>query len=153
MYSVTVNGQKHSIDAPPDMPLLWVLRDLLGMTGTKFGCGAGVCGACAVQRAGGAVRSCQVPVRDADGKSFTTIEGLSRSGTHPCQKAWVAEDVSQCGYCQAGMIMTAAAFLPSHPNPSDAEIDQAMSNSVCRCGTFERMRRAIHRAAAEMRRA
>jgi aerobic-type carbon monoxide dehydrogenase small subunit (CoxS/CutS family) len=153
MYSVTINGKKHAIDAPPDMPLLWVLRDVLRITGTKFGCGAGICGACTVHRGGAAVRSCQVPLRDADGKSFTTIEGLSTSGTHPCQKAWVAEDVSQCGYCQAGMIMTAAAFLRSHPNPSDAEIDQAMSNSVCRCGTFERMRRAIHRAAAEMRRA
>jgi len=153
MYSVTVNGKKHSIDAPPDMPLLWVLRDLLRMTGTKYGCGAGVCGACTVHRGATAVRSCQVPLRDADGKSFTTIEGLSPAGPHPCQKAWVAEDVSQCGYCQAGMIMTAAAFLRSHPNPSDAEIDRAMSNSVCRCGTFDRMRRAIHRAAEEMRRA
>ena|SRR3569833_1483012 len=153
MHSVTVNGRKYSVDAPPDMPLLWVLRDLLNMTGTKFGCGAGVCGACTVHRSGVAVRSCQIPLRDADEKSFTTIEGLSAAGGHPCQKAWVAEDVSQCGYCQAGMIMTAAAFLRSHPNPSDAEIDQAMSNSVCRCGTFERMRRAIHRAADEMRRA
>lgn len=153
MYSVTVNGRKHAIDAPPDMPLLWVLRDLLGMTGTKFGCGAGVCGACTVHRGGAAVRSCQVPLGEADGKSFTTIEGLAGAGGHPCQKAWITEDVSQCGYCQAGMIMTAAAFLRSHRNPSDAEIDRAMSNSVCRCGTFERMRRAIHRAAAEMRRA
>jgi len=153
MYTVTINGRRHSIDAPPDMPLLWVLRDLLRITGTKYGCGAGVCGACTVHRGGTAVRACQVPLSAAHGKSFTTIEGLSASGTHPCQKAWVEEDVSQCGYCQAGMIMTAAAFLRSHPNPSDAEIDQAMSNSVCRCGTFERMRRAIHRAAAEMRRA
>lgn len=153
MYSVTVNGKKHAIDAPPDMPLLWVLRDLLRITGTKYGRGAGVCGACTVHRGGTAVRACQVPLSTAHGKSFTTIEGLSASGTHPCQTAWVEEDVSQCGYCQAGMIMTAAAFLRSHPNPSDAEIDQAMSNSVCRCGTFERMRRAIHRAAAEMRRA
>ncbi|HVY94921.1 MAG TPA: (2Fe-2S)-binding protein [Bryobacteraceae bacterium] len=153
MYSVTINGKKHSIDAPPDMPLLWVLRDLLRMTGTKYGCGAGVCGACTIHRGATPVRSCQVPLSAADGKSFTTIEGLSPSGTHPCQKAWVAEDVAQCGYCQAGMIMTAAAFLRTHPNPTDAEIDQAMSNSVCRCGTFSRMRQAIHRAAAEMRKA
>lgn len=153
MYSVTVNGQNHSVDAPPEMPLLWVIRDLLGMTGTKFGCGAGVCGACTVHRGNAAVRSCQIPLSSASGKSFTTIEGLSRNGAHPCQKAWVEEDVAQCGYCQAGMIMTAAAFLRSRPNPTDAEIDQAMSNSICRCGTFERMRRAIRRAAAEMRRA
>ena len=131
------------------MPLLWVLRDLLQMTGTKYGCGMGVCGACTIHEGTQAVRACQVTAAAANGKSYTTIEGLSSNGEHPCQKAWVEEDVAQCGFCQAGMIMTAAALLRRSPHPTDAEIDSAMSASVCRCGTFSRMRRAIHRAAGQ----
>lgn len=151
-FTLTINGQLHRVDADAQMPLLWVLRDLLHMTGTKFGCGVGVCGACTIHEGDTAVRACQISVEQAHGKSFTTIEGLSVDGAHPCQRAWIEEDVAQCGYCQPGMIMTAAALLKSHANPSDAEIDAAMSNSVCRCGTYVRMRRAIHRAAEEMRR-
>ena len=147
-FSLTVNGQRRSVNALPEMPLLWVLRDLLGLTGTKYGCGLGVCGACTVLQNGKAVRSCQVPISDAAGKSFVTIEGLSARGEHPCQQAWLEEDVAQCGYCQAGMIMTAAALLREKPRPTDAEIDAAMSNSVCRCGTYSRIRSAIHRAAS-----
>ncbi|MBV8207364.1 MAG: (2Fe-2S)-binding protein [Acidobacteria bacterium] len=146
-FNLTINGRKHSVSADPEMPLLWVLRDLLGFSGTKYGCGVGVCGACAVHRDGIAVRACQIPLRDAVGHRFTTIEGLSDAGDHPCQLAWVEEDVSQCGYCQAGMIMTAAALLHQNPHPTDAEIDAVMSDSVCRCGTYGRIRRAIHRAA------
>jgi isoquinoline 1-oxidoreductase alpha subunit len=141
------------VQADPEMPLLWVLRDLLTMTGTKYGCGVGVCGACTVHQDGAAVRACQIPIAQAAGKKFTTIEGLSANGEHPCQRAWIDEDVSQCGYCQAGMIMTAASLLRQKPNPTDAEIDAAMSDSVCRCGTYQRMRRAIHRAAREGKRA
>jgi isoquinoline 1-oxidoreductase alpha subunit len=147
IYSLTVNGRKHSVQAVPDMPLLWVLRDLLQMTGTKYGCGVGVCGACTVHQGHNAVRSCQIPVSAAHGATFTTIEGLSPKGVHPCQTAWIEEDVSQCGFCQAGMIMTAAALLRENPNPSDADIDAAMTHLVCRCGTYQRIRRAIHRAA------
>jgi aerobic-type carbon monoxide dehydrogenase small subunit (CoxS/CutS family) len=147
-FSITVNGEKHVVNAVPDMPLLWVLRDFLRLTGTKYGCGAGVCGACTIHEGRVAVRSCQIPVAEANGKSYTTIEGLSAHAAHPCQQAWIEEDVSQCGYCQAGMIMTAAALLDEKPNPTDADIDRAMSNSVCRCGTYQRMRRAIHRAAS-----
>jgi aerobic-type carbon monoxide dehydrogenase small subunit (CoxS/CutS family) len=152
-FTVTINGQEHSITAPPDMPLLWVVRDSLRMTGTKYGCGIGVCGACTVHQGKMAVRACQVPISEAHGKSFTTIEGLSTNGDHPCQKAWIEEDVAQCGYCQPGMIMTAAALLQQNPNPSEAEIDAVMSNSVCRCGTYLRMRRAILRAAHDRREA
>jgi isoquinoline 1-oxidoreductase subunit alpha len=148
-YILTINGQKRNVNAPSDMPLLWVLRDLLQMTGTKYGCGVGVCGACTIHHGNTAVRACQVPVAEAAGQNYTTIEGLAGSGDHPCQKAWVEEDVAQCGYCQAGMVMTAAALLIENPTPTDAEIDAAMSNSVCRCGTYGRMRRAIHRAARE----
>lgn len=148
-FSFTVNGKTRSVDADPDMPLLWVLRDLLNLTGTKYGCGVGVCGACTVHENGTAVRSCQIPLSSAGGKNFTTIEGLSSDGTHPCQRAWIEEDVAQCGYCQPGMIMTAAALLRNTPNPSAAQIDEAMSNSVCRCGTYNRMKRAIQRAARE----
>jgi len=133
------------------MPLLWVLRDLLQLKGTKYGCGVGVCGACTVHHGDAPVRSCQISVADADGQRYTTIEGLSLRGDHPCQVAWIAEDVAQCGYCQPGMIMTAAALLKAHPHPTDADIDAAMSNSVCRCGTYGRMRRAIRRAAAAER--
>lgn len=150
-FTLTINGERRSVTADPKMPLLWVLRDLLEMTGTKFGCGVGVCGACTIHEGDAAVRACQIPIEEASGKSYTTIEGLSADGAHPCQRAWIEEDVAQCGYCQPGMIMTAAALLKSRPNPTEAEIDGAMSNSVCRCGTYVRMRRAIHRAANEMR--
>jgi len=146
-YALTVNGRRHAVEAQPDTPLLWVLRDVLQLTGTKYGCGEGVCGACTIHEDGRALRSCLVPVADAADRSFVTIEGLSSDGSHPCQQAWIEEDVAQCGYCQPGMIMTAAALLHATPSPSDAEVDAAMSGSVCRCGTFDRMRRAIHRAA------
>jgi isoquinoline 1-oxidoreductase alpha subunit len=152
-FTLTINGRKRTVQADPEMPLLWVLRDLLEMTGTKYGCGVGVCGACTIHQDGLAVRACQIPVAQAAGKSYTTIEGLSANGDHPCQRAWLAEDVAQCGYCQAGMIMTAAALLRQKPNPTDADINAAMSDSVCRCGTYQRMRRAIHRAAREGKRA
>jgi len=152
-YTITVNSRQHAVAAPADMPLLWVLRDILGLKGTKYGCGAGVCGACTVHQGGEAVHSCLIPVAQANGKAYTTIEGLSPAGDHPCQRAWVDEDVSQCGYCQTGMIMTAAALLNRTAHPTDAQIDEAMSGSVCRCGTYNRIRRAIHRASAEGRRA
>ncbi len=144
---LTVNGGRRSFDGDPDTPLLWVLREHLSLTGTKFGCGVGVCGACTVLSGGSAVRSCQIPIRDAAGRSFTTIEGLSPDGNHPCQRAWIAEDVAQCGYCQPAMILTAAALLQARPQPADEEIDEAMSGLVCRCGTYPRIRRAVHAAA------
>ncbi len=148
-YRFTVNGQPREVDAAdPDTPLLWVLRDRLGLTGTKFGCGMGVCGACTVLMAGEAIRSCQVPVSGAAGRKFTTIEGLSPDGGHPCQKAWLAEDVAQCGYCQPGMILEAAALLARTPRPTDAEVDHAFDGHVCRCGTYARIRRAVRRAGA-----
>lgn len=150
IYILTINGREERIDADPEMPLLWVLRDLLRLTGTKYGCGVGVCGACTVNEGNAAVRACQIPLQEAAGKSYTTIEGLSAKGDHPCQTAWIDEDVSQCGYCQAGMIMSAVALLHRIPTPTDVDIDEAMSNSVCRCGTYQRMRRAIHRAAGEL---
>jgi isoquinoline 1-oxidoreductase alpha subunit len=153
VFTVTVNGRQQHVQAEPDMPLLWVLRDLLHLNGTKYGCGVGVCGACTVHHGDAAVRACQIPIAEADGQSYTTIEGLSPAGDHPCQVAWIAEDVAQCGYCQPGMIMTAAALLKANPHPSDADIDAAMSNSVCRCGTYGRMRRAIRRAADARREA
>lgn len=146
--SITVNGRSHSVEADPDTPLLWILRDQLGLTGTKYGCGVGACGACTVLLGEMAVRSCQLPLSAAAGKSFTTIEGLSEQGTHPCQLAWVEEDVAQCGYCQAGMLMTTCALLKANPHPSDADIDSALDQHVCRCGTYARVRRAIQRAAA-----
>jgi isoquinoline 1-oxidoreductase alpha subunit len=142
-----VNGVPRSFDGDPETPLLWVIRDHLGLTGTKFGCGVGVCGACTVHEKGRAVRSCQIPAREATGRSFTTIEGLSRDGRHPCQRAWIEEDVAQCGYCQPGMIMAASALLRDKPNPTDRDIDAVMSELVCRCGTHTRMRKAIHLAA------
>jgi len=148
---LTINGAKHVVQVDDDTPLLWVLRDTLGLTGTKFGCGVGVCGACTVLENGQAVRSCQIPCSAAAGRNFTTIEGLSPNGSHPCQRAWLAEEVAQCGYCQAGMIMTACALLQENQNPSDEQIDHVMSDSVCRCGTYPRMRNAIRRAAEEMR--
>ena len=146
-FTLTINRRKRRVEADPEMPLLWVLRDLLRMTGTKYGCGAGVCGACTVHENNLAVRSCQIPVSQAVGKSYTTIEGLSDTGDHPCQRAWIEEDVAQCGYCQPGLIMTAAALIRDKPDPTDADIDSALSDSVCRCGTYQRMRRAIQRAA------
>jgi len=142
-----VNGARRRVDVPPDMPLLWALRDVLGLTGAKYACGAGHCGACTVHLGGAAVRSCQLPVRAAAGKPITTIEGLSPDGSHPVQRAWVEEDVAQCGYCQAGQIMAAAALLEATPKPTDAQIDDAMSGNLCRCGTYQRIRAAIHRAA------
>src|SRR5262245_60730473 len=149
--ALTVNGRRHTVDVAADTPLLWVLRDVLGLTGTKYGCGEGVCGACTVHESGRALRSCLVPISEAAGRSYTTIEGLSSTGTHPCQQAWIERDVAQCGFCQPGMIMTAAAFLAENPSPTDAEIDAAMSNSVCRCGTYNPMREAIRLAAQRAR--
>src|SRR5262245_49063615 len=145
--SLNVNGVARSVDVAEGTPLLWVLRDTLGLTGTKFGCGLGQCGACTVHLDGEPVRACLTPVSAATGKSITTIEGLSPDRSHPIQVAWIAEQVPQCGYCQSGQIMSAAALLAKNPKPSDAEIDQAMSGNLCRCGTYLRIRRAIHRAA------
>ena len=148
-FPLMINGKSRRVTAAPDTPLLWVLRDLLRMTGTKYGCGVGVCGACTIHQGNVAVRSCQIPISAAAGKSYTTIEGLSSDGSHPCQRAWIELDVAQCGYCQAGMIMAAAALLRQKSNPTDAEIDTVMSDLVCRCGTYQRIRQAIHRAAGE----
>lgn len=149
---LNVNGKAVTVDVPGNMPLLWVLRDELEQCGTKFGCGAGICGACTVHQDGVPVRSCQTPVSSVAGRSVTTIEGLAGEGQlHPLQQAWLENDVPQCGYCQAGQIMTAAALLKKNPNPSDAEIDVAMDGNLCRCGTYTRIRRAIHRAAEVMR--
>jgi isoquinoline 1-oxidoreductase alpha subunit len=144
---IKVNGVARTVNVDPDMPLLWVLRDLLGLTGTKYGCGEALCGACTVHLDGHAVRSCVTPVRRADGKAVTTIEGLSGRGDHPLQRAWLDLRVPQCGYCQAGQIMTAAALLASHPRPTDDEIDASMAGNLCRCGTYPRIRAAIKRAA------
>jgi aerobic-type carbon monoxide dehydrogenase small subunit (CoxS/CutS family) len=143
----TVNGRQHDVDVSPDMPLLWVLRDRLGLTGTKFGCGLGQCGACTVHVDGAAVRSCTTTAQAAAGKRITTIEGLSPTSSHALQSAWVAEQVPQCGYCQSGQIMSAAALLARTPKPTDAQIDTAMVGNICRCGTYQRIRKAIHRAA------
>ena len=143
-----LNGTQQRVDVAQDMPLLWVLRDKLGMTGTKYGCGAGLCGACTIHLNGDAVRSCITPVSEAAGKEITTIEGLGAKGQHPLQRAWIAEDVPQCGYCQSGQIMQAAALLAKTPNPSDQEIVEAMNGNLCRCGTYHRIKKAIARAAA-----
>jgi isoquinoline 1-oxidoreductase alpha subunit len=145
----TVNGRRQSVDVAPDTPLLWVLRDNLGLNGTKFGCGIALCGACTVHLDGAPTRSCVIPISAVAGKRVTTIEGLSRDRSHPVQQAWIAEDVPQCGYCQSGQIMAAVALLEKTPKPSDADIDSAMSN-ICRCGTYQRIRAAIHRAAGEV---
>jgi isoquinoline 1-oxidoreductase alpha subunit len=145
--SVTVNGQQHSVEVSPDTPLLWVLRDTLGLTGTKFGCGMALCGACTVHVDGEATRSCTTRISAVAGRNITTIEGLSTDGTHPAQVAWLDEQVSQCGYCQAGMLMTTAALLAKNPAPSDSDIDDALGGHICRCGTYQRIRRAIHQAA------
>jgi isoquinoline 1-oxidoreductase subunit alpha len=144
----TLNGKATSVEVDPQMPLLWVLRDTLEMTGTKFGCGMALCGACTVHVNGEAARSCITPISSVAGKKITTIEGLSEHATHPVQKAWMEEDVPQCGYCQSGQIMSAAALLAKKPSPTDQEIDDAMSGNICRCGTYQRIRKAIHRAAS-----
>ena len=146
-YTVTVNGNSTTVDTPEDMPLLWVLRDVLKMKGTKYGCGVGACGACTVQIDGQPVRSCQTPIANVSA-DVTTIEGLSEDGTHPLQQAWMELDVPQCGYCQAGQLMTASALLANNSNPSDAEINAAMNGNICRCGTYMRIREAIHLAAS-----
>jgi isoquinoline 1-oxidoreductase subunit alpha len=148
MISITVNGTRHDVDVPAEMPLLWVIRDELGMTGTKFGCGAAQCGACTVHVDGAAMRSCVLPVSQVVGKQVHTIESLSSDNSHRVQRAWIAERVPQCGYCQSGQIMAAAALLQKNAKPSDDEIAQAMSN-ICRCGTYDRIKSAVRRAAAE----
>lgn len=142
-----VNGGDKELDVDPEMPLLWALRDIMGLTGTKYGCGQALCGACVVHLDGDAVRSCVTPVRRAEGRSVTTIEGLSADGSHPLQRAWVELAVPQCGFCQSGQIMTAAALLAKRPKPSDAEIDQSLSGNLCRCGTYTRIRSAVKKAA------
>lgn len=147
--SVTVNGRQHSVEVSPDTPLLWVLRDTLGLTGTKFGCGMALCGACTVHVDGEPTRSCTARISAVAGKNITTIEGLSADGSHPVQVAWLDEQVAQCGYCQAGMLMTSAALLAKNPAPSDSDIDDALGGHICRCGTYQRIRRAIHQAAAK----
>jgi len=149
-YILQINNARKDVEAEPGMPLLWVLRDLLNMTGTKYGCGIGLCGACTVHVDGEATRSCQVSVVAAAGKQITTIEGLGQNRLHIVQQAWIAEQVPQCGYCQPGQIMSAAAFLATNPKPTDADIDDAMAGNLCRCGTYFRIRKAIHRAAQEM---
>jgi isoquinoline 1-oxidoreductase alpha subunit len=148
--SLFINGQRRTVNAHPSMPLLWVLRDVLGLTGTKFGCGIAQCGACTVHLAGKPVRSCSVPLSAAAGKHLITIEGLSSDRSHPLQRAWIELDVPQCGYCQSGQLMSAAALLATNPHPTDEDIDEAMSGNICRCGTYQRIRAAIHRAAGEV---
>ncbi len=150
MIPLKVNGNKYDVEVLPDTPLLWVIRENLGMTGTKYGCGRSLCGACTVHVDGQATRSCITPVSSVAGKEITTIEGLSPDGSHPVQLAWIADDVPQCGYCQSGQIMSAAALLAQNPKPTDSDIDDFMSGIVCRCGTYQRIRRAIHRAAEMM---
>jgi aerobic-type carbon monoxide dehydrogenase small subunit (CoxS/CutS family) len=147
-FQLTVNGKPQTVEADPELPLVWALRDHLGLTGTKASCESGICGACTVHLDGEAVRSCQVSVADAAGKQVVTIEGLGQGGRHPVQQAWLDEQVPQCGFCQPGQIMAAAALLAATPEPTDADIDQAMGDVLCRCGTYLRIRRAIHRAAA-----
>jgi aerobic-type carbon monoxide dehydrogenase small subunit (CoxS/CutS family) len=149
VFTLTVNGQSHRVEGSPQMPLLWVLRDRLRLTGTKFGCGQGLCGACTVHLGGVPVRSCKTRLGDVGAKRITTIEGLDPHGAHPLQKAWIEGDVSQCGYCQAGQIMTAAALLVRNPKPTDADIDRALGRNVCRCGTYLRIREAVHVAAGQ----
>jgi isoquinoline 1-oxidoreductase alpha subunit len=148
---LTINGQAHEVSAPDEMPLLWVLRDVLGMTGTKFGCGMAQCGACTVHLDGKPARSCVLPVSSVGTRDVTTIEGLSADGSHPVQQAWVEMDVVQCGYCQPGQIMSCAGLLKANPAPSDTDIDAAMAGNLCRCGTYQRIRAAVHRAAELMK--
>jgi isoquinoline 1-oxidoreductase subunit alpha len=150
MIQFKLNGKERTYEGDPDMPLLWYLRDIAGMTGTKFGCGMSYCGACTVHQDGDAVRSCSVSMKEVNGTSITTIEGISGTGLHPVQKAWMEIKVPQCGYCQAGQIMKAVALLNQKHNPSDQDIDAAMSGNLCRCGTYQRIRAAIHQAAKEM---
>ena len=150
-YRLLINGKTQAVNVAPDMPLLWILREVLDLTGTKYGCGEGVCGACTVHVNGTAVRSCQLPAEQCLDKQITTIEGLSQDGFHPLQKEWVELNVSQCGYCQSGQIMSATALLKTIPNPSDQQIDEAMSDNYCRCGTYLRIRKAIHKAAKMMK--
>jgi aerobic-type carbon monoxide dehydrogenase small subunit (CoxS/CutS family) len=147
MISLTVNGKPYNVDVPADMPLLWVIRDTIGLTGTKFGCGLSQCGACTVHLEGNAIRSCTTPISLAANKKVTTIEGLSPNSSHALQVAWIAEQVPQCGYCQSGQLMSAAALLAKTPKPTDAQIDAAMTGNICRCGTYQRIHRAIKRAA------
>ena len=147
MIALTVNGKRHDLEVSPDMPLLWAIRDGIGLTGTKFGCGLSQCGACTVHLDGEPVRSCVTPVSSVGAKNVTTVEGLSPTASHALQLAWIAEQVPQCGYCQSGQLMSAAALLARKANPTDADIDAAMSGNICRCGTYQRMRRATHRAA------
>jgi len=147
MISLNVNGKTYKVEVSPDVPLLWAIREQLGLTGTKFGCGEGLCGACTVHIDGGAVPSCQIPAKDAEGKRITTIEGIPEN--HPVKRAWIADDVPQCGYCQPGQVMQAVALLKGNPRPSDADIDNAMSGNICRCGTYQRIRQAIHTAAKQ----
>jgi len=147
MTKLNINGKSVDVDVDPEMPLLWVLRDVLGLTGTKFGCGMALCGACTVHLGGQAVRSCQTPISAVADQPITTIEGLSKDRSHPVQQAWIELDVPQCGYCQSGQIMSASALLATKPKPSDADIDAAMAGNICRCGTYQRIRAAIHRAA------
>jgi len=153
MPQLMINGQSYFSDSPPDTPLLWVIREELRLTGTKFGCGAGLCGSCTVHVNGDAVRSCLVKVSDVEGAAITTIEGLHPANAHPVQRAWIEYQVPQCGYCQSGQIMQAAALLRAKPKPTDEDIDAAMSGNICRCGTYPRIRKAIHRAARAMREA
>ena len=150
MTTLLINGTQYQVDLEPDTPLLWALRDAVGLTGTKFGCGIAQCGACTVHINGQAMRSCSVPISSVEGAEITTIEGLSADSRHPVQQAWLSEQVPQCGYCQSGQIMATAAYLKANPNPTDADIDANLTN-ICRCGTYERLRRAVHRAAALMR--
>lgn len=147
-HHLTINGRSHTVDVPAQMPLLWVLRDTLGLTGTKYGCGQGLCGACTVHLKGQPVRSCLVTVAQAAGQPVTTIEGLSADRSHPVQRAWIAEEVPQCGYCQAGQIMSAAALLAQNPKPTEQQVDEAMAGNLCRCGTYQRIRRAVQLAAS-----
>ncbi|WP_050461571.1 (2Fe-2S)-binding protein [Herbaspirillum autotrophicum] len=149
--SFNLNGKPVTVTAEPDTPLLWVIRDEIGLTGTKFGCGVALCGACTVHLDGAPVRSCQTPVSAVSGKQVATIESLSKDNSHPLQKAWIAHDVPQCGYCQSGQLMSASALLQTNKNPSDTDIDNAMSGNICRCGTYNRIRAAIKSAAADMR--
>ena len=150
-FQLTVNGARHRVDVAPDTPILWVLRDHLNLPGTKFGCGIAQCGACTVHLDGTAVRSCTLPISAVGDRAITTIEGLSQNGDHPVQKAWIEHDALQCGYCQAGQIMTAAALLASNPDPTDEEIEQGMNGNLCRCGAYLRIRAAVKTAATEMR--
>lgn len=147
IFTLRVNGADYKVDVAPDTPLLWVLRDSIGLTGTKFGCGIAQCGSCTVHLAGSPVRSCTLPIAAVKDKAVVTIEGLSVNGDHPVQQAWIEEDVAQCGYCQAGQVMSAAALLSKTPDPTDAQIDTAMAGHICRCGTYKRIRKAVHLAA------